>query len=437
MPIDASIALQGQPLQIDSPVNAMSAVQGLINARTQNQLAQQQLLSQKNEMERQNALRQALSGVDPTTPEGRTTIQQTYMRAGDAKGALEFASNAAKLDKDARDSALADIKLRQEKTAAVSQTAASLFAKPDLSFDDVKTAEADLTKKGYLTPEESQAQLAQWQADPAFAQNPTQFLRSKLGQLAQQGMSVHDTLEQHKLSFQNVGDRTVGLDPITGAEVSSTKRGQSPDAFARIASNPLLQAHPLTAQAIIDGRIPVGKATIRTAPLYEEALKIDPNADLTALNNSQLGEQAGARAAGTTQANISIASDEARRMIGVARGLAANLNTGEFPSLNAIENAVSKGTGDVNVVKLNTALNALVNSYARAISPRGTPTVSDKNHARDIVNSALSKGQIGSAFDVMEQEMTASNAAATGGLKSKPHGKAAATAADSGNWKDL
>jgi hypothetical protein len=75
---------------------------------------------------------------------------------------------------------------------------------------------------------------------------------------------------------------------------------------------------------------------------------------------------------------------------------------------------VAAKTGDPNITGLATSLNSLVNSYARAINPKGTPTVSDKNHAREIINAAMSSGQLSEAFTVMRQEMAAANAAAKG-----------------------
>jgi hypothetical protein len=121
---------------------------------------------------------------------------------------------------------------------------------------------------------------------------------------------------------------------------------------------------------------------------------------------------AGARTAATVVANLEIASNEAKQMIQVARDLSSKVNVGQFKSLNAIENAVKRGTGDVNIVKLDTALNSLVNSYARAINPKGIPTVSDKEHARATVDAALSSGQLSGIFDVMDTEMTVALGAA-------------------------
>lgn len=62
-------------------------------------------------------------------------------------------------------------------------------------------------------------------------------------------------------------------------------------------------------------------------------------------------------------------------------------------------------------MQLNTALNSLVNVYARAINPKGVATVDDKKHARELVNAAYSSGQLSGIFQVMDQEMAAAQVA--------------------------
>ena len=77
----------------------------------------------------------------------------------------------------------------------------------------------------------------------------------------------------------------------------------------------------------------------------------------------------------------------------------------KYPTLNAIKNAVDKGTGGEDIVKLNTSINSLINSYARAINPKGVATVESKKHARELLDSAFSKGQIQATTAVMRQEI--------------------------------
>lgn len=120
-----------------------------------------------------------------------------------------------------------------------------------------------------------------------------------------------------------------------------------------------------------------------------------------------MGDKAGQRTLGNRTANIEMAVTEARNVIPLALSASDRVNRTEFPTLNSVLLAAEKGTGDTNVVQLGVATNSLINIYSRAISPTGVPTVHDKEHAREILANAYSKGQYRAAVDMMEQEMKA------------------------------
>lgn len=130
-------------------------------------------------------------------------------------------------------------------------------------------------------------------------------------------------------------------------------------------------------------------------------------ADLAARVAEFQGTKAGQRTLGTRTANIEMAVTEAQNVMPIALSASEKVDRTRFPTLNSVLLAAEKGTGGEDVVKLATATNALINIYSRAISPSGTPTVSDKDHAREIISNAYSKGQYKAALDIMEQEMAA------------------------------
>jgi hypothetical protein len=158
-------------------------------------------------------------------------------------------------------------------------------------------------------------------------------------------------------------------------------------------------------KAILDGRLDPNKVNGRNAKILATTLLANPNANILELGVSASGATAAERSLATQTAKMSTAANEANDMVAIVRDLSGKVDRTEFPTINAITNAVSKGTGGKEIVQLNASLNALVNSYARAISPTGQPTVSDKNHAREVINSAYSTGQIDAILDVMQQEM--------------------------------
>lgn len=133
--------------------------------------------------------------------------------------------------------------------------------------------------------------------------------------------------------------------------------------------------------------------------------------DLAALNAEFAGLQSGERTLGTRTANVEMAASEVQQLAPIALAASENVDRTQYPSLNALELAAKQGTGDENVIRLNQSVNALVNTYARAISPNGTPTVSDKDHAREILDRAYSKGQFRAAIDQMQLEIAAARKA--------------------------
>jgi hypothetical protein len=195
-------------------------------------------------------------------------------------------------------------------------------------------------------------------------------------------------------------------------------------------------------KAIIEGRLDPNRVNGRNAKILATTLLANPDANVLELGVSAAGATAAERSLATQTAKMSTAANEANKMVDVVRGLSDKVDRTEFPTINAISNAVSKGTGGKEIVQLNTSINALVNSYARAISPTGQPTVSDKNHAREVINSAYSTGQIGAILDVMQQEMSiAREAAGTASTelkesREKARGRGGETpAASTGQWK--
>lgn len=129
--------------------------------------------------------------------------------------------------------------------------------------------------------------------------------------------------------------------------------------------------------------------------------------DLASLNAEFSGLQAGERTLGTRTANVEMAATEAQKLMPIAVEASRAVPRTQYPTLNRVIMAAEQGTGDENVVKLGVAVNGLVNTYARAISPTGNPTVSDKDHAREILDKAWSGGQFEAAVGQMQKEIAA------------------------------
>jgi hypothetical protein len=68
--------------------------------------------------------------------------------------------------------------------------------------------------------------------------------------------------------------------------------------------------------------------------------------------------------------------------------------------------AYETGTGEPDIAAFGASVNALVNVYARAINPTGVPTVSDKEHARAVLNTVQSPAQVDAVLGVINRELS-------------------------------
>ena len=69
--------------------------------------------------------------------------------------------------------------------------------------------------------------------------------------------------------------------------------------------------------------------------------------------------------------------------------------------------AIQSRTASPELRRLNASVNAIVNVYARAVNPNGVGTQSDKDHAREIIDSAFSSGDFKAATSQMMMEVGA------------------------------
>ena len=127
--------------------------------------------------------------------------------------------------------------------------------------------------------------------------------------------------------------------------------------------------------------------------------------DIAAKMAEFAGMTSAERALGTRTANVGMAVNEASQLSQLVQSTSDAVPRTNYPLLNSILLAGERGTGDTNVVRYGAALNSFINAYARAVSPTGAPTVSDKEHARDILATNWSKGQITAGLDQLRQEM--------------------------------
>jgi hypothetical protein len=127
------------------------------------------------------------------------------------------------------------------------------------------------------------------------------------------------------------------------------------------------------------------------------------------------GTKAAQRTAGTRSAIADMAVTEAQLMAPMALTASEKVDRTKSPMLNKVLLSLERGSGmpeeaGEDVIRFGIAVNSFINIYARAINPTGVPTVSDKEHARELLSTSFSKGQFRAAMDQLNKEMSAAKA---------------------------
>lgn len=356
-----------------APIKGVGAVNALISQDVQNQ---QQQFELQNALAEREAYKQAA--------QGGTSAPQALMERGLGKQAMAYQKNVGETQ-------LAQMKALAERLPIQREMAKQMALDPS-----PQTIMGNLdyqVKMGWMNPQQAQTTLQSLQG------KSPQELSAYFTNMATKAEDFAKHLEDVRHNRVTEG--------ISGGNLA-VSRGHLALAQQNAASP---EAQGLISKAILEGRLDPNKVNSRNRNVIAATLMADPNANLRQLGEEAAGGLAGARSIGTQEANVSMAASEARKMITLAEQYSSKVDRTQYPSINAISNAVSKGTGDPNIVQLDAALNSLVNVYARAINPKGVATVADKKHAREIIDRNYSAGQLSAAFQVMDQEMAAAQSA--------------------------
>lgn len=150
-------------------------------------------------------------------------------------------------------------------------------------------------------------------------------------------------------------------------------------------------------------------ATARIAlqnAIVDEAMKQGMSPKSVAAQMAEYaGTVAGSRTIGQRAANISLAATEAQEMLGIVKEASDQFKRTSFIPFNMALKAYETNTGSPEITNFGASLNALVNVYARAINPTGVPTVSDKEHARAVINSVQSPEQVDGVLNIIRREL--------------------------------
>lgn len=145
---------------------------------------------------------------------------------------------------------------------------------------------------------------------------------------------------------------------------------------------------------------------------------VDPAAQQIMDNASeQTGYTSSQRTFGTQTAKMAVNTNEAAGAINLGRQASAAVPRTNWVPVNKAIQAYQSGTSDPTLARFGAANLAIINTYARAISPTGVPTVNDKQHAEHLLTTASGPDAYNAVLDQMEQEINIAHNAAPAAKK--------------------
>jgi len=129
--------------------------------------------------------------------------------------------------------------------------------------------------------------------------------------------------------------------------------------------------------------------------------------DIAAANAEFFGAKAGERTLGVRGANVELAASEFQNILPLAQQASTQVARSGLLPFGKVQVMFDEQTNDPTLRQFAAANNGVVNTYARAISPTGIPTVSDKEHARKLLSTAMNNESYQATLNMLNQEIAA------------------------------
>ncbi|HET7832359.1 MAG TPA: hypothetical protein VFK88_05290 [Gallionella sp.] len=428
MAVDPSIAMGVRPIQLSNPLEQYMQVQQIQGAQNQNRLADLMYGEKQREVQQNLALNDIYKNA--TNQDG--TIDRTKLYGGITSSGLGSrlpAVQKAMLDTDQTQANIDN--LRAKTTNTTTQTAGMADdqrekkrqrAITDIAgFKTPQEAMANLDaheKAGDLTPENAAAIRS------TIPTNSADFPKWQVGML-QRIISAGDAMKQlspdanAKLQ-SDTSLKTANIQAQTAANRLAFDKSQA-DTNQDAPMDPL--AVRMTAQQYLAGDSSAlqnfGRGAQGAANLNAVRLEVAKQANAAGMNGADIaakmaefaGLKAGQRTAGTRSASIEIAANEVAQLAPIALDASAKVSRSGFLPFGKAQIMFDANTNDPAMRQFAMANTALVNAYGQAMARNGTATVSDKDHARELLSTAFDQPSYAAAVAQLQRETRAAQAA--------------------------
>lgn len=392
----------------------------------ESQLSKLQLNTAKRNAADTETARKILASSDYTTPQGVTATAEKLSKAGLAPQAMEFMKQMQGIQANKNQLTQEQYQILGQKNDLIGQTASQVLNEYDqLIQRGVPDAQARamvqphyqqaLQQLGQTKLPDGSAALSQQdlqgiksnpQFNPDFVRNiayRSQQVRAALSarlnaEKAQMGERKEAETERHNRAMEGIGEK----------KVDQTSSGGLNDDDLHFMAQQYLSGDKSVFQNL--GRGAQGAKNIvalrKMIRLEAQAKGMKPQ-EVAAKIAEFNGLMSGERTLGTRTATIEMAVNEANNVIPLALKYSQSVPRGKWVPITKLVQTADSNLSDPNLLAFKQANLSLANIYARAISPTGTPTVSDKDHALAILSTATSPESYEAVLKVMQAEINA------------------------------
>tara|TARA_R110000782_G_scaffold59673_1_gene123717 strand:+ start:753 stop:2153 length:1401 start_codon:yes stop_codon:yes gene_type:complete len=434
--IDSNIALGVQPVKIDNPLNALAQAMQIRSNQQSNDLGQMKIDDYQRGVQSQNSLRDYFKTGNQNSPgfaDGIGAIDPAYMQQY-KKAQLDSQQKQGEINKQNSD--LVDSRLKQSKQFLSTVTTPEEYLAWNKGNHDDDVLGPILNKRG-ITEETTKDSVNNALKTPGGFQ--------QLLQQSALGLDKFTEMNKPTVTTQNLGgtSRMVSTPGMGGSPtvLSTSNITQTPDSkantglgYARLnfdkskeensqdsVMDPL--AVRMAAQQYLAGDTSAlqnfGRGSQGANNLNAVRLEITKQANDSGLNGADIaakvaefsGIKAGQRTVGTRNASIEIAANEASQLIPLALDASNKVSRSGLLPFGKAQIMFDSNTNDPNLRQFAMANNALANAYGQVMSRGGTATVSDKDHAKELLSTAFDQPSYAAAVQQLQAEIKAAQSA--------------------------
>lgn len=433
--MDNTIALQVRPPQIDSPIESQGKVlqlRQMLNADQQAQYQQQQQAQAQRDDQSYRAALQA-------NPNGGAGLLSALAGSGNYKGHAA----AVKADQDQRkgnadiDKTKADTEKTTRETAGhqfeiAGQLVGSWANNPAVTRQQIVAGLNAAAHSGVISPEIAQAKLDELTGLPedpralnGWAKNTLmQVMKAKdqfdLTTVSANTKATNDvSIENSKRTAASSKYSTDSAARTAGARLAYDKTkdaGSEDSALGSMATRMIAQQY-LAGDSTALGNI--GRGTQGAKNLSAVRNEIARQANAQGMNGADIaakvaefgGMKAGNRTLGTRTANIEVAAAEAAELAPLALEASSKVARSGILPFGKAQIMFDANTNNPDLREFAMANNALVNAFGQVMSRGGAATVSDKEHARELLSTAFDQPSYARAVQQLNKEIEAARKA--------------------------